>query len=208
MRIIADPGSCHMGDLSMAKELIDVAREAGCSAIKFQLFKDLPPNIELPYKWMPELVEYGKGIEVFASVWDEDGVQALRGAGCRSIKFSYGQRGKAFLSMRGFTSIYVSGDVLHNFHPNHIRLYCIPEYPVPYQINFDCLFHGRFDGFSDHTLGCRQTMNAIRAGAKVIEKHIRLDHASNDGVPDGKFALRPAELREMMNKIQYIHRLP
>ena len=34
--IIAELGINHNGDLSLAKELIDVATEAGCNAVKFQ----------------------------------------------------------------------------------------------------------------------------------------------------------------------------
>ena len=34
--IIAELGINHNGDISLAKELIDIAAEAGCNAVKFQ----------------------------------------------------------------------------------------------------------------------------------------------------------------------------
>lgn len=37
--IIAEAGVNHNGDLALAKKMVDVAKEAGCDAIKFQTFK-------------------------------------------------------------------------------------------------------------------------------------------------------------------------
>ena len=37
--IIAEAGVNHNGDINMAKKLIDVAKEAGADAVKFQTFK-------------------------------------------------------------------------------------------------------------------------------------------------------------------------
>lgn len=40
--IIAEAGSCHDGDLRLATDLVAIARDAGCSAVKFQFWSD--PN--------------------------------------------------------------------------------------------------------------------------------------------------------------------
>ena len=50
-----------------------------------------------------------------------------------------------------------------------------------------------FQGFSDHTLGYHQTLEAIKNGAEYIEKHITLDH-KDINCPDNNFALKPKEL--------------
>ena len=34
--IIAEIGTNHMGDVKIAKRLIDIAKDAGCDAVKFQ----------------------------------------------------------------------------------------------------------------------------------------------------------------------------
>ena len=34
--IIAEIGTNHMGDINIAKKIIDVARSSGCDAVKFQ----------------------------------------------------------------------------------------------------------------------------------------------------------------------------
>jgi len=76
--IIAEAGSNHNNDLSIAKELIDVAVEAKCDAVKFQLFKadkhyskytpthsyyqkdlySLIKSLELNRNWIEELKKY------------------------------------------------------------------------------------------------------------------------------------------------------
>jgi N-acetylneuraminate synthase len=101
--IIAEIGINHNGDLSIAKELIDVAKDAGCDAVKFQ-----KRTIDLVYKkemldkprespWgttqraQKEGLEFGqkeyetidsyckeKEIEWFASAWDVESQRFLR----------------------------------------------------------------------------------------------------------------------------------
>lgn len=78
--IIAEAGSNHNGELETAKELIDVAADAGADAVKFQTFRasetyveesgaveylddgrsiyDIIESMEMPYEWIPELHEY------------------------------------------------------------------------------------------------------------------------------------------------------
>ena len=80
--IIAEAGINHNNSLEMAKKMIDAAKEAGCDAIKFQMFKaklmypktagtyetdgniiniyDAMEKIELPESWIPELMKYCK----------------------------------------------------------------------------------------------------------------------------------------------------
>lgn len=80
--IIAEAGSNHNGDLETAKELIDVAADAGADAVKFQTFKaenvyvensgqaeyldderslfDIIKDLESPFDWIPELHDYAR----------------------------------------------------------------------------------------------------------------------------------------------------
>lgn len=80
--IIAEAGSNHNGDLETAKELIDVAANAGADAVKFQTFKaenvyvensgqaeyldddrslfDIIKDLESPFDWIPELHDYAR----------------------------------------------------------------------------------------------------------------------------------------------------
>jgi len=84
--VIAEAGSNHNGDLATAKELIEVATEAGADAVKFQVFRadnvyvedsgtadylgedrdiyEIIEDLEMPYNWIPELFEHCKANDV------------------------------------------------------------------------------------------------------------------------------------------------
>jgi len=204
--LIGDPGSTHCGDVEIAHELVRVGKECGLDMVKFQLFpNDIRytkcGNIPLDYSEFTDLVEYGNdlGICVFASVFNATAYKTVAKR-CKAVKFSYKSCMSTWIpqAVQDFKPdyVFVSGDVM-NQPPEFVqRLYCIPEYPVRYKIDFDGIF-SRFDGFSDHTLGVTQSIEAIRCGAKVIEKHYRLDRGECDKVPDGAFALKPRLLEKL-----------
>ncbi len=99
--IIAEAGSNHNGSYEQALALIDVAVEAGCDAVKFQVFSadqlyapeagksdylgdersiyDIIRAMELPAEWLPKLSEYCKkrGIEFLCSAFDEAAVDLV-----------------------------------------------------------------------------------------------------------------------------------
>lgn len=78
--VIAEAGSNHNGDLETAKELVDVAADAGADAVKFQTFRadrmyvedsgqaeyldadrtiyEIIEDMEMPYEWIPKLHDY------------------------------------------------------------------------------------------------------------------------------------------------------
>ncbi|PHQ38450.1 shikimate dehydrogenase [Halorubrum persicum] len=93
--VIAEAGSNHNGDLDTAKELIDVAADAGADAVKFQTFRaedlyveasgeveyldddrsiyEIIESMEMPYEWIPELHDYclKRGIQFMSTPFDE-----------------------------------------------------------------------------------------------------------------------------------------
>lgn len=101
--IVAEAGANHNRDLGMARELIDVAADAGADAVKFQVYSgralystktprfeylagvsDLDTHevlqaAELPRKWLPELAAHADtaGIVFFAAPFDAAAVAAL-----------------------------------------------------------------------------------------------------------------------------------
>tara|TARA_Y100001970_G_scaffold209938_1_gene256001 strand:- start:1415 stop:2377 length:963 start_codon:yes stop_codon:yes gene_type:complete len=89
--IIAEIGSNHNGSLKNAYKLIDVAKNSGANAVKFQLFKyyefmglskknykELKKN-ELPKKWLKKIEVYcnAKKIELFFSVFGKTSLKML-----------------------------------------------------------------------------------------------------------------------------------
>ncbi len=99
--VIGEAGSNHNGSLSQALALIDVAADAGCDAVKFQVFKakrlypkaagqsdylgdarsiyDIIAAMELPEDWLPQLRDYawGKSLAFVVSPFHEEAVEVL-----------------------------------------------------------------------------------------------------------------------------------
>jgi N-acetylneuraminate synthase len=111
--IIAEIGINHNGSIDICKELIDVAADAGCDAIKLQKrsieqvytkeFLDSPrespwgsnqraqkEGLEFDEKQYYEISDYccAKGIEWFASAWDLASQQFLRQFNCKYNKIA------------------------------------------------------------------------------------------------------------------------
>ena len=190
-------------------------------------------NTLLPWAWLPELMDLGKslGVEVFASVFNRAGAEWLYKCGCASIKFAYSQRlnlgwacdHKTVRSGLDFKRIYVSCDVMHKpdmVMPDtqgnpivfdvtgasqFIHLYCVPEYPVPYIVDFEGLFP-RFQGFSSHCLGVEQEIRAVRAGAKYLEFHYQGSWSSP--CPDARFAKPPKLTEQLVREIRRMDQAP
>jgi N,N'-diacetyllegionaminate synthase len=101
--VIAEAGANHNRDLGLARELIDVAADAGADAVKFQvysgraLYSSKTPRFqylrevadqdtqsmleaaELPRDWLPALAEHSssRGITFFAAPFDEAAIEQL-----------------------------------------------------------------------------------------------------------------------------------
>jgi len=109
--IIAEIGINHNGDVSICKELIDVAADAGCDAVKFQKrdidqvytqdylasYRESPwgttqreqkTGLEFDAEHYLEIDQYckEKGIAWFASAWDTNSQQFLRQFDCQYNK--------------------------------------------------------------------------------------------------------------------------
>ena len=110
--MIAEAGANHNRDLGIARELIDVAADAGADAVKFQTYTgsglyssktprfeylkdDRSPNeileaIALPREWQPELAEHARraGIAFFSTPFDDDAVDSLAAVGVPAMKIA------------------------------------------------------------------------------------------------------------------------
>lgn len=112
--LIAEAGSNHNRDLTIARRLIDVAADAGANAIKFQTYsgsrlysRHTPPisslqavsdrsanevmeEISLPRDWQPRLAEHARerGIDFFSTPFDHEAVDELAAIGVPIIKIA------------------------------------------------------------------------------------------------------------------------
>lgn len=110
--VIAEAGANHNRDLGMARELIDVAAEAGADAVKFQTYtgkdlystrtpqfqylddqrtpQELLDALALPREWQPLLAEHAatRGIAFFSSPFDRAAVDELAELGVPAMKIA------------------------------------------------------------------------------------------------------------------------
>ncbi|MDE1970805.1 MAG: N-acetylneuraminate synthase family protein [Patescibacteria group bacterium] len=111
--IVAEIGINYDGDYNQALRLIDVATDAGCNAVKFQLFTaermyakkaglyqiatgekrdiiDIIKHSELPHEWITNLKKYAnkKGVEFFVTACDEESADVLARAGVAAYKIA------------------------------------------------------------------------------------------------------------------------
>lgn len=114
--IVAEAGSNHNRDFRTACRLVDVAREAGADAVKFQVFAaekiysrktpmasylkkknlakkgetlwDLVKRIETPRQWLPDLVKHCRksGITFLCTPFDLEAVDQLEAVGVEAYK--------------------------------------------------------------------------------------------------------------------------
>tara|TARA_B100000953_G_scaffold14110_1_gene12526 strand:+ start:65 stop:904 length:840 start_codon:yes stop_codon:yes gene_type:complete len=111
--IVAEIGINHNGDMSICKELIDIASESGCNAVKFQkrdinkvytqdflnsyrespwgtTQRDQKSGLEFDLNEYKEINQYckEKGIEWFASAWDLNSQKFLQQFNCKYNKIA------------------------------------------------------------------------------------------------------------------------
>jgi len=210
--IISEIGHNHNGNIRLAKEMIKESKACGADIVKFQLYdidKIKKPHqsryFELKYAQLnkievDELSKYCKfiGIELMFSVFDADKVAWCEDIGVKRYKIASRSinddedwdavkaTNKPIIASLGQWK----GDKL----PGHLAdyLYCVSEYPAHIKElpSFD-----EYAGFSDHTIGCYWAREAIKRGARIIEKHFTL---SKD-LPgfNQKGSANPTELKDL-----------
>jgi sialic acid synthase SpsE len=203
--IIAEIGQNHNGDISLAKEMINMCAEGGADYAKFQLYdaKDLFSPVDNPWyeynlkteikhNQFLELNEYCEqiGIKFMASVFDTKRLDWLIDANADYVKIasrSIHDQKLLQAAVESQLKLIVSlGHWEGRDFPmmfDQIRdqtsfLYCVAKYPTRIEeINFANVEFSskKYAGFSDHTLGISAPIVAICRGAKIIEKHFTVD---------------------------------
>jgi sialic acid synthase SpsE len=112
--VIAEIGANHNRDMAVARELIDIAADAGADAVKFQTYSgdriysrktpafeylravtdktpaELLEEISLPREWQAPLAEYAaeRGVDFFSSPFDHEAVRELDEIGVPVLKIA------------------------------------------------------------------------------------------------------------------------
>lgn len=90
--------------------------------------------------------------------------------------------------------------------PEVALLHCVSAYPTPLEraaLASIPALRARFAvtvGYSDHTLGIAACLTAVAAGARIVEKHVTLDHHQSD-FRDHQLSAEPGELRELVSRV-------
>lgn len=161
--IISEIGWNFLGDLSLAKKMIESSKEAGCKHVKFQLWN---PNNLVAGAWDKdgrrqiyekayldknkycELYEYSKSLEMdcFASIFDEKSYEILKSVSQKLIKIPSVEAYDLDLikkSLKDFEKVIVSTGALKKKElesllqfkneNNFFILHCVSSYPLDYK---------------------------------------------------------------------------
>jgi N-acetylneuraminate synthase len=246
--VIAEIGLNHNGDVELAKRLIDVAADAGADAVKFQKrtpeiatpehMRDMPR--ETPWGTMTYLeyryrVEFDRdqyieisdhamlrGLEWFASPWDEPSVAFLEDLGVHAHKVASASltdhdllralrdTGKTVILSTGMSTmdeIDAAIDVLGT--ERLLLMHATSTYPMePGEANLRMIpalrerFPGVPVGYSGHERGLQISLAAIALGAVAVERHITLDRTMWGS--DHAASLEPTGLQHLVRDIRVI----
>jgi sialic acid synthase SpsE len=195
--ITVDVGSTHLGSYDAAVAWIHLAKK-------------------IKAEWLPSLVEIGNeiGIVVYASIWGLCGLDACIEANCKYIKLAYSVRDKELIECciaTGFEKVFITQPFFDDKIPGTISLYTYEIdgkaiYPVTCSINHTGLYgHGKYSGFSSHSLDWTECLNAVKAGAEYIEVHGTTSNSLK--CPDTKFALMPTDLQKLVGAVNYYNNM-
>lgn len=219
--VIAEIGINHNGDLDIAKKLIDAAAETGCDAVKFQkrtvevvytpeeLAKprenpfgptngDLKRGLEFGDEQYAAIDAYckEKGIDWFASCWDEGSVDFIEKFSpvCYKIASAsltddnllrhHRKTGRPLIVSTGMSTLdQVDHAVEVLGSGNLILMHTTSTYPSKVEeLNLRAIqsLAERFGvpvGYSGHEVGLATSVAAVALGACAVERHITLDRA-------------------------------
>lgn len=246
--VIAEIGLNHNGDVELAKQLIDVAADAGAEAVKFQKrtpeiatpehMRDIPR--ETPWGTMSYLdyrrrVEFDRdqyieisdhallrGLEWFASPWDEPSVAFLEDLGVTAHKVASASltdrgllralrdTGKTVILSTGMSTIEQIDAAIEILGTERLLLmHATSTYPMePAEANLRMIpalrdrYPGVPVGYSGHERGLQISLAAVALGAVAVERHITLDRTMWGS--DHAASLEPTGLQHLVRDIRVI----
>jgi len=212
---VAEVGSAHKGDKSLAYEYIRAYAEAGANVLKFQFgwtekaqrkYHGEYNPIRYIDEWANDLRHWCNEFDVKleASIWSNEGLETAKYAGLDIYKIAYRMDDQLLqkeIANAAFpTRVYLSGG----------NVWCVSKYPAyPEDLwNMPTVLGDTVSvpGYSDHTHGIEACLLAVARGATYIEKHVALDK-TDLATKDTPFSATPAEFSEMVRIGNGIRRL-
>jgi N-acetylneuraminate synthase len=245
--VIGEIGLNHNGDVEIAKKLIDVASLAGAQAVKFQKrtpaistpehMKQVPREtpwgtmtyLEYRYRVEFEQEQYAeigayadsKGLDWFASPWDEPSVDFLEAMDTVAYKVASAsvtdlgllrrmqETGKPVILSTGMSTLEQIDRAVEVLGTDRlVMLHATSTYPLPPEeanlLMIPALKerYGVPVGYSGHEPGLQISLAAVALGAVAVERHITLDRAMWGS--DHAASLEPHGLMSLVRDIRII----
>jgi N-acetylneuraminate synthase len=218
--IAAEIGINHNGSADIARRLVDVAVGAGCDAVKMQKrtpelcvprdqwdkLRETPWGV-IPYIEYRRKIELGdadfaavakycedRGIEWFASSWDEDALEFVETLApvCHKIASAsltdgdlldrHRKTGRPLVLSTGMSTMEeIRAAVGRLDRKRLVLVHSTSTYPcAPEELNLRMIgtLGAEFEvpiGYSGHEVGLQTTLAAVSLGACYVERHITLD---------------------------------
>lgn len=218
--VIAEIGLNHNGDVEIAKKLIDMAAAAGAQAVKFQkrtpeiatpehmkqtpretpwgtmTYLDYRYRVEFEQPEYTEIAAYAaeKGVDWFASPWDEPSVDFLEEMGVATHKVASASvtdlgllrklaaTGKPIILSTGMSTLEQIDTAVETLGTgNLVLMHATSTYPLPpAEANLRAIhtLKDRYQvpvGYSGHEPGLQISIAAVALGAVAVERHVTLD---------------------------------
>lgn len=245
--VIGEIGLNHNGDVDVAKRLIDVAAVSGVQAVKFQKrtpdistpehMRDVPREtpwgtmtyLEYRYRVEFEREQYAeiaahaddRGLDWFASPWDEPAVDFLETMGVVAHKVASASvtdvgllerlaaTGKPIILSTGMSTLEQIDRAVEVLGTERlVMLHATSTYPLPPEeanlATMDTLRlrYGVPVGYSGHEPGLQISIAAVAMGAVAVERHITLDRTMWGS--DHAASLEPHGLMSLVRDIRII----
>ena len=199
VKIISEIHPQHYGSMSEIKRMILQNKMCGADYVKVQLYDSYKlfnnkdrEYLDVTKDELLEIYNYGKtiGIEVFASIFDEEKIDWCEEIGINLYKIASRSVDDKKLCDKIISTnkpVIISlgmydykNKAIPYKEKNITYLYCVSKYPTAMtdleMPNFDNSF---FSGFSDHTVGIGACLYAVSKGATYIEKHYSNNKSMN-----------------------------
>ncbi len=226
--VVAEIGVNHEGSVEKAKELMELAMNAGADACKIQV-GDVTSGPErkgagfaLSEKQVRELASYGNdmGIPLFASALSVSAVAlcaelfpvikvAARDFEDYGLLMEINKTRHPIIASVGDSHPSKAGLLCNLFYGRCIMLHTVQKYPTPLEeadiekmeLLMEC-YKGVHIGYSNHVIGPKACYRAVAAGASMIEVHFTDDKTRE--FRDHKLSFTPGELEEFIANSQII----
>ena len=217
--IIAEAGVNHNGSMTLAKQMVEKAKQAGADYVKFQTF--VPEKLVSRFAQKAEYQKKTTGaaesqLQMLQklALTQEDFIKLqayCKTVGIGFLSTPFDLESIAFLEKLDMDFWKLPSGEITNlpYLAGRITvLHCNTEYPTAYtDVNLLAMQQMREIlqkpvGYSDHTIGIEVPIAAVALGATVIEKHFTLDKQMEG--PDHRASLEPQELAQMVTAIRNI----